>query len=138
MNPDKQKRLEQAGWTVGDYGDVFSLTPEDRAAVENLLAAGITTGSLPASGSFRGGLNHGTGREVSENEGEKPIKSHGTPLGTIHETRKSRPGISRAELIALVGRSRSTVARAVAELIGAGVVERRGSKKMGGYFSKST
>lgn len=39
MNPDKQKRLEQAGWTVGDYGDVFGLTEEDRAAVENRLAA---------------------------------------------------------------------------------------------------
>lgn len=39
MNPDKKKRLEQAGWTVGDYGDVFGLTPEDRTAVENRLAA---------------------------------------------------------------------------------------------------
>lgn len=39
MDPDKQSRLEQAGWTVGDYGDVFNLTPEDRAAVETHLAA---------------------------------------------------------------------------------------------------
>ena len=39
MDPDKQKRLEHAGWTVGDYGDVFSLTPEARTAVENRLAA---------------------------------------------------------------------------------------------------
>lgn len=27
------------GWTVGDYGNVFNLTPEDRAVVENHLAA---------------------------------------------------------------------------------------------------
>jgi predicted HTH transcriptional regulator len=87
-------------------------------------------------------LNQGTDREVSGNEGGETVKAYGTPRGTINETIgetiKSRPGISRAELIALVGRSRSTVARAVAELIGAVLVERRGSKKTGGYYSKST
>ncbi len=39
MDPAKQKRLEQAGWTVGNYGDVFNLTPEDRTVVEKHLAA---------------------------------------------------------------------------------------------------
>lgn len=39
MDPAKQKRLEQAGWTVGNYGDVFNLTPEDRSVVETHLAA---------------------------------------------------------------------------------------------------
>ncbi len=56
---------------------------------------------------------------------------------TISETIKSRPGISRADLIAVIGRSRSTVARAVAELVEAGTIERRGSKKTGGYYPKS-
>ena len=56
---------------------------------------------------------------------------------TINETIKSRPGISRADLIAVIGRSRSTVARAVAELVAAGTIERRGSKKTGGYYPKS-
>ena len=39
MSPEKKKRLEEAGWTVGDYGDVFGLTAEDRAFVEMRLAA---------------------------------------------------------------------------------------------------
>lgn len=39
MTPEMKKRLEKAGWTVGDYGDVFGLTAEDRAFVEMRLAA---------------------------------------------------------------------------------------------------
>ena len=39
ISPEKKKRLEEAGWTVGDYGDVFGLTAEDRAFVEMRLAA---------------------------------------------------------------------------------------------------
>ena len=56
---------------------------------------------------------------------------------TISETIKSRPGISRADLITLIGRSRSTVARVIAELVESGTIERRGSKKTGGYYPKS-
>ena len=48
-----------------------------------------------------------------------------------------RKNISRADLIALIGQSRSTVARAVAELVEAGTIERRGSKKTGGYYPKT-
>ena len=55
---------------------------------------------------------------------------------TISETIKLRPGISRADLIALIGRSRSTVARVIAELVESGTIERRGSKKTGGYYPK--
>ena len=53
---------------------------------------------------------------------------------TINETIKSRPGISRAELIAMAGKSRATIARAIAALVESGKIERRGSKKTGGYF----
>lgn len=34
MNPAKRKRLEAAGWQVGDYGDLLGLTDEERQIVE--------------------------------------------------------------------------------------------------------
>ena len=71
--------------------------------------------------------------ESSGSDSLEALKSH----ETINETIRLRPGISRADLIALVGRSRSTVARAVAELVEAGTIERRGSKKTGGYYPKN-
>ena len=79
---------------------------------------------------------HG-GKLVIESEGQDAPKARETINETISETIKSRPGISRVDLIAVIGRSRSTVARAVAELVEAGTIERRGSKKTGGYYFKS-
>jgi predicted HTH transcriptional regulator len=85
-------------------------------------------------------LNREAGQVPAGKGGEKAEESRETGNETINETIcetiKSRPGITRAELISLVGRSRATVARAVAELIGSGVIERRVSKKTGGYFAK--
>ena len=104
---------------------------------------GLKPQFFSTSGSFRvvlPNLNHEAGQEATSSEGPEEVKSHepsrGTINETIHETIKSRPGISRAELIAVVGRSRSTVARGGAELIDSGLIERRGSKKTGGYFAK--
>lgn len=83
------------------------------------------------------------------NSGEKTIKVSGetikfgcetiNPAGeamneTINETIKSNPGISLVGIVEKVGKSRATVARAVAALKEAGCVEYRGSKKTGGYF----
>ena len=94
-----------------------------------------------SSGSFRvvlPNLNHGErNAESSGSDSLESPKSHETINETINETIRLRPGISRADLIALVGRSRSTVARAVAELVEAGTIERRGSKKTGGYYPKN-
>ena len=60
---------------------------------------------------------------------------------TINETIRAvgdivagSPGIGRAELITRVGRSRATVARALAVLAAKGVVVYRGSRKCGGYY----
>ena len=75
---------------------------------------------------------HG-GKLVIESEGLDAPKAR----ETISETIKSRPGISREDWIAVIGRSRSTVARAVAELVVVWTIERRGSKKTGGYYPKS-
>lgn len=59
------------------------------------------------------------------------------PLGDpLFETIKSQPGISRAELVVRAGKSRATVARAVAALIAEGKIEHRGSKKTGGYYAR--
>ena len=61
--------------------------------------------------------------------------------GTINETIRAvgdivaaNPGIGRAELIAKAGKSRATVARALAVLVAKGVVVYRGSRKCGGYY----
>lgn len=48
----------------------------------------------------------------------------------------SSPGVNRIELAQKTGRSVETVKRAVAALAKAGRVERRGSKKTGGYYAK--
>jgi predicted HTH transcriptional regulator len=53
---------------------------------------------------------------------------------TINETIKSSPGISLVGIAEKVGKSRATVARAVASLKKAGRIEHRGSKKTGGYY----
>jgi predicted XRE-type DNA-binding protein len=34
----KQRRLERAGWTVGDAGDFLGLSPEERRFIETKLA----------------------------------------------------------------------------------------------------
>ena len=39
MKKERIKKLENAGWQMGDFGDAFDLTPEDRAFVEMRLAA---------------------------------------------------------------------------------------------------
>ncbi len=38
MNLEKQKRLEQAGWKIGNAADFLELTPEEEAVVETGLA----------------------------------------------------------------------------------------------------
>jgi ATP-dependent DNA helicase RecG len=86
--------------------------------------------------------NSGGASETSQHPAPESVASHETASETINETIsetiKSRPGITRAELIALLGRSRSTVARAIANLVATGKIERRGSKKTGGYFVKDS
>ena len=67
--------------------------------------------------------------------------NHDVPINdtineTINETIKSSPGISLVGIAEKVGKSRATVARAVASLKKAGRIEYRGSKKTGGYFCK--
>ena len=52
----------------------------------------------------------------------------------IKEAIKSNPGIKKPRLVKVVGKSRATVERALADLVAAHVVEHRGSKKTGGYY----
>ena len=67
---------------------------------------------------------------------DEPVESLNEPLGEpLFETIKSHPGISRAELVVRIGKSRATVARTIATLVAAGKIEHRGSKKTGGYYA---
>ena len=72
------------------------------------------------------------------------IRSKGVPKDSalceaineaINEAIKALPGINRPRLLKIVGKSRATVERVLAQLVKAGQVEHRGSKKTGGYFS---
>lgn len=38
MNTDKRRKLERAGWVVGDAGDFLGLSPDERQFVEVKLA----------------------------------------------------------------------------------------------------
>ena len=68
---------------------------------------------------------------------DEPVESLNEPLGEpLFETIKSHPGISRAELVVRIGKSRATVARTIAALVAAGKIEHRGSKKTGGYYAR--
>lgn len=40
MRADKRKKLEAAGWAVGDAGDFLGLTPEETAYVDMKIALG--------------------------------------------------------------------------------------------------
>jgi ATP-dependent DNA helicase RecG len=75
----------------------------------------------------------------SEMAGEKGGTLNGTlniPLGErIVEMVKLRPGIYRKDIIEETGVSVRTVARCIAELVSGGEIERRGSKKTGGYWA---
>ena len=71
------------------------------------------------------------------------IRSEGAPRDAapreaineaINEAIKAHPGINRPQLLKIVGKSRATVERALAQLVKSGLVEHRGSKKTGGYF----
>ncbi len=53
---------------------------------------------------------------------------------TVMDILRTEPGISRKDLCDRTGRSASTIARAVAELIRSGELERRGSDRAGGYW----
>jgi len=52
----------------------------------------------------------------------------------IMQAIQKTPGIGRPMLMQIVGRSRATVTRALADLVGKGLVEHRGSDKTGGYY----
>ena len=54
--------------------------------------------------------------------------------GGIKNAIISKAGIDIAQLVAILGKSRRTVERAVAQLKKEGVIEYRGSKKTGGYY----
>ena len=38
MHKNRRRRLERAGWTVGDAGDFLGLSPEERRYIETKLA----------------------------------------------------------------------------------------------------
>jgi ATP-dependent DNA helicase RecG len=60
---------------------------------------------------------------------------NGTLNEKIYEMIRHHPGIQRKDLIEQTGASVRTVAREVSELLSGGRIERRGSKKTGGYWA---
>ncbi len=74
------------------------------------------------------GINEGI------NEGIKP-KDEGISE-SVYRVIASKNGISAPDVARIIGKSLATIERAVANLVAAGRVEHRGSKKTGGYFAK--
>ena len=94
---------------------------------------GLKPEFFSTSGFFRVVLPN-LNREAGLMSGGSGGKGSDESRETINETIKSRPGISRSELIAMAGKSRATIARVIAALVESGKIEWRGSKKTGGYF----
>jgi hypothetical protein len=46
MDVDRQKRLEEAGWIVGDASAFLELTAADTEHIERRLAQALTTDSM--------------------------------------------------------------------------------------------
>ena len=55
----------------------------------------------------------------------------------INEAIKHEPGINKPRLSELLGKSKATIERAIANLIADGRIEHRGSKKTSGYYPKN-
>ncbi len=62
MNPEKQKRLEKAGWKFGNAADFLNLTPDERAYVEMKLAYAKT---LEETRKQKGAYAKNTGGQVA-------------------------------------------------------------------------
>ncbi len=75
-----------------------------------------------------------TPSEVSEGINTPSKNSRETINETINETIKSIPGINKPRLMKRLGKSHAAITRAIAELVAAGEIEHRGSKKTGGYY----
>ena len=82
----------------------------------------------------RGGVN--APRKIPNETINETIKQSETINETINETIKNVPGISLRGIVEAVGKSRATVSRVLSALKESGMVEYRGSKKTGGYYSK--
>ena len=114
------------------------LSGKSRATVARAIAALVKEGRIGYCGSKKAGGYHA----IESVEGNSVLMgSEGLNEGlnetineTINEMIKSNPGIGLVRLTGLSGKSRATVARAIAALVEEGRVEHRGSKKTGGYY----
>ena len=91
---------------------------------------------------FNNGIDEESGRYESTKGKDVLISAtaHGGINGGINGGIKNaiaaKPGMDVAQLVAVLGKSRRTVERAIAKLKQLGEIEYRGSKKTGGYFLK--
>ena len=107
---------------------------------------GLKPQFFSSSGSFRvvlPNLNHEAGKMSVANGEKDPEASRETVNETANETVKAvekviaaNPGVKIIAIVAKTGKSRATVARALATLQERGRIVYRGSAKTGGYFAK--
>lgn len=60
---------------------------------------------------------------------KRPIK------GALLDAIKASPGVSRPQLMIILGKGRTVVGEALATLLKDGIIEHRGSRKTGGYYA---
>lgn len=88
-----------------------------------------------AAGAPNGASNNSGTEKISDGRPikrpiKRPLKDH------ILETIREKPGITRPQLVSIVGKGRTVVTEALASLQKADMIEHRGSKKTGGYYCK--
>ena len=108
---------------------------------------GLRPQFFSSSGSFRvvlPNLNAETTPYGFHNRDEEALESHETVNETVNETVKAveetivqNPGAKIMVIVTKTGKSRATVARAIATLKERGRIVYRGSDKTGGYYPKS-
>lgn len=107
----------------------------DRTRLHQLIKSGIIHHKDDGISDGIKAANDGIGIKVSGDE-INPVDdgiNDGTK-GEISVAVRKHPGIRVPALALLVGRSKPTVERAVAQLKKEGRIEYRGSKKTGGYY----
>jgi predicted HTH transcriptional regulator len=114
MNDEMQK----AGLPAPDYRtqNIFTL---------------ILTRPIPANDTLNDTLKNNNEQQTTQ------LKTNGTLNGTLIFTLHETPGLSAYELTEKTGKSYRTVMRSIKQLIDAGLIERRGGKKKGGYYAKT-
>lgn len=73
---------------------------------------------------------------MNETVNETVNETANETVNSVLSIKRERPGIKMPAVVSAIGKSRASIARAIAELKAAQIIEFRGSPKTGGYYCK--